>query len=146
MAIKNSTLNLHALVASFCIVATAAFSQGTPPPSLSLSLNNIEQADQNCRLVFVIDNKLGSDIEKFALEVVLFSTDDKVDRFALFDFQSLPLDKMRVRQFELPEAQCDGLSKVLINGTASCEGNALGGSECSDYLTLDSQTRIEVLG
>ncbi|MEM8540162.1 MAG: hypothetical protein AAGF25_04325 [Pseudomonadota bacterium] len=146
MAIKNYTLVLHAFVASLCVVATAAIAQGSPPPSLSLSLNSVEQAEQNCRLVFVIDNKLNSDIEKFALEVVLFTLDEKVERFALFDFNGVPVDKMRVRQFELPEAQCSQLSKVLINGSAACDGGSLAGNECLDYLNLSSKTRLEVSG
>lgn len=146
MAIKDTTLVLHAFVACLCFVATAAIAQDTPPPSLALSLNSVEQADQNCRLVFVIDNKLNSDIEKFALEVVLFASDEKVERFALFDFNSLPSNKIRVRQFELPEADCGQLSKVLINGSAACEGGTLTGTECLENLKLSSQTRIEVIG
>lgn len=146
MTIKNPNYLLQILVAGFLIVPAAAQSENTVPPLLSLELNAVEQTEANCRLVFVAENKMGNDLDSLSLETVLFDAGGKVSRFTLFDFKSLPADKTRVRQFELPDTQCGTVSKILINGVAACKGAAFTGPECSDAMKLKSTTSTEISG
>lgn len=145
MAINYPSYLLKTLIAGLLIVP-AAQAQGPVSPTLSLELNAIEQVNTNCRLVFVAENKLGSALESLSLETVLFDGGGKVSRFTLFDFKSLPADKMRVRQFELPDTQCESVSKILINGVATCKGASFTGSECGDVMELKSTTDTEIAG
>ena len=69
-----------------------------------------------------------------------------VDRLTLFDFQSLPEGRTRVRQFDLDNTRCDSIGRILINGVAACDGEGLAGPECIDRLTLASRTKAEIAG
>ena len=133
-----------------CVLALwagPAFSQDEAlVPSLSLELNALQQHDNACRIVFLAENRLGVDLAALSFETVLIDTDGIVDRLTLFDFQSLPENRMRVRQFDLDATQCDGIGRILINGVAACEGDGLAGSECADRLTVSSRTKAEIAG
>ncbi len=63
---------------------------------------------------------------------------------SLFDFQSLPKGKPRVRQFDLAGTKCEGLRQILINGVARCDG--ADPATCQSALQLGSRTKQEVLG
>ncbi|MCT7375292.1 hypothetical protein [Chelativorans salis] len=96
--------------------------EGGAPPSLSLELNGTEATERGCRLTFVAANRLGEDIERAAYEVALFGTDGLVKRLTVLDFKALPDGQTKVRQFDLPDIDCEGLGRVLVNGATVCEG------------------------
>ncbi|MFZ2100510.1 MAG: hypothetical protein WAU86_08100 [Oricola sp.] len=120
--------------------------QAAPASNLSLELNAMQQIDRTCRIVFLADNRLGTDLSALSYETVLIDTAGKVDRLTLFDFQELPQGRMRVRQFDLDSADCGKIGKILINGAASCKGGGLSGNECIDRLTVTSKTATEIAG
>ena len=101
MAIASPKPAILTLVLGLAVAATSAHAE--EPGKLSVDLNALEQVGQSCRLVFVASNSTGAALDELSLETVLFNTAGTVDRFALFDFQSLPMGKTRVRQFDLPE-------------------------------------------
>ena len=144
MAIASSKPAILTLVLGLAVAATSAHAE--EPGKLSVDLNALEQVGQSCRLVFVASNSTGATLDDLSLETVLFNTAGTVDRFALFDFQSLPEGKTRVRQFDLPDVRCGDIGRVLINGTASCKGQALKGTECMDQLELKSSSGTEIVG
>jgi len=146
MPIASSKPAILTLVAGLAIAATAAQADQQDRPALSLDLNALEQVGPACRLVFVATNKTGVEISEMSLETVLFNRAGTVERFALFDFQALPQGKTRVRQFDLPESRCGDIGRVLINGVASCKGEALKGNECMDHLELKSSSKTEIVG
>lgn len=146
MAIAIPKPAILTLVLGLAVAASPVRSQEQTQPSLSLDLNALEQVGQSCRLVFVASNSTGAAIDELSLETVLFNTTGTVDRFALFDFQSLPMGKTRVRQFDLPDIRCGDIGRVLINGAASCKGQALKGTECMDQLELRSSSGTEIIG
>lgn len=146
MTIVSSRFVVRAIILGLAIVAWPARSETSAQARLSLDLNAIEQIDQACRLVFVATNATGKSITEMTLETVLFDGNGKVTRFTLFDFKALPKDKTRVRQFDLPDTQCTAVSRILINGAASCKGEALTGSECIDQLDVKSSTKTEITG
>ena len=133
-----------------CVLALAAgpaYAQDeAPAPSLSLELNALQQQDDACRIVFLAENRLGTDLSALSFETVLIDTDGIVDRLTLFDFQSLPEGRIRVRQFDLDNTRCEAIGRILINGVAACDGEGLAGSECVDRLTLSTRTKAEIAG
>jgi len=144
MAIAIPKPAILTLVLGLAVAATSVHAE--EPAKLSVDLNALEQVGQSCRLVFVASNSTGAALDELSLETVLFNTAGTVDRFALFDFQSLPMGKTRVRQFDLPDIRCGDIGRVLINGAASCKGQALKGTECMDQLELKSSSGTEIVG
>ena len=144
MAIASPKPAILTLVLGLAVAATSA--RAEEPGKLLMDLNALEQVGQSCRLVFVASNSTGAALDELSLETVLFNTAGTVDRFALFDFQSLPKGKTRVRQFDLPDIRCGDIGRVLINGAASCKGQALKGTECMDQLELKSSSGTEIVG
>lgn len=146
MAIASPKPAILTLVLGLAVVTTTVRAEEQAQPSLSLDLNALEQVGQSCRLVFVAGNSTGVAIDELSLETVLFNAAGTVDRFALFDFRSLPMGKTRVRQFDLPDIRCGDIGRVLINGAASCKGQTLKGTECMDQLELKSSSGTEIVG
>lgn len=114
------------------------------PAPIRIELNQISPLDAGCRLSFMAQNKTGADIAKLVLETVLFDTSGAVMTLSLFDFQTLPDGKPRVRQFDLAGTDCTQLGQVLINGVASCKGSTP--ADCQNALSLSSRTPNELLG
>jgi len=146
MAIASPKQAILTLVLGLAVAVTPVHAEEQARPSLSIDLNALEQVGKSCRLVFVASNRTGVSIDELSLETVLFNTAGTVDRFALFDFQALPEGKTRVRQFDLPDVRCGDIGRLLINGTASCRGQALKGTECMDQLELKSSSGTEIVG
>lgn len=103
------------------LASTAAIAQNERA-ALRLELNNAQPVEAGCRLTFVATNDLGIDLERAAYEVALFDGDGLVERLTVLDFKALPEGQTKVRQFDLPDLDCTGLGRVLINGTTACEG------------------------
>jgi len=111
-----------------------------------IELNAVKSNESSCTLSFFVLNGYEQTIDKAVYETVLFNADGQVDRLTLFDFGTLPPKRPRVRQFTVPGTQCDGLSRVLINGAHSCEAEGLAEQACEKGLVLESRTAIEVIG
>ncbi len=148
MAVSTTAL---ALVLSSGIGATGA-QEVSPDPAeaggdtggISLELNTLQASETGCLLTFVAANGLGTSIEQASYEVVLFNADGLVERMTVLDFQDLPTGRTRVRQFNLPQTQCDGISRVLINDVATCTGEGLSEETCIDRLSVASQSDVEL--
>ena len=122
-------------------VAVPAQAQDTAP-RLVVELNRIDPLQTACRLTFLAENALGTDLEALALETVLIDTEGRVERLTLFEFGALPGGVPRVRQFDIPGLSCDALGRVLINGVAECSA----GTACAEGLELSTRTEVEVIG
>lgn len=109
---------------------------------LTLELNKLEPSDTGCLFTFVTGSEIESDIEKFSYEVALFDGEGLVERMTVLDFQDLPAGSTRVRQFNLPETDCDDISRVLINDAATCEGAGIEPGICMSELALSSQSDV----
>lgn len=133
----------HSYVFSLCLLLASqgALAQDSVG-NLSLELNRVDALESACRLTFLAENGLGTDLETLSLETVLIDTEGRVDRLTLFEFGALPDGTPRVRQFDIPGLACDGLGRVLINGVAACSA----GAACAERLELSTRTDVEVLG
>lgn len=114
-------------------------------PGLSIELSTAEEAPDACRLSFVVSNTLGTSIEQAVFETVLFDAKGQVSQLTLLDFQDLPAGRLRVRQFQFPQL-CSDISRVLINGASTCQGEGIAQGACSDNLRLLSREKMELAG
>ncbi|MDA7966492.1 hypothetical protein [Ruegeria sp.] len=139
-------LALVAVFAGLLPVGTQAQSVQDAPSSLFVELNTVEDIDGGCRFTFVARNGTGQAIDTAMFEAVVFDSSDRVATLSLFNFRELPVDRVRVRQFRIPDLSCSNVGQVLINGVNRC---VVGGAEseiCSDALSLSSRTEMELLG
>jgi hypothetical protein len=94
---------------------------GAQQKLLTIELNRMQQSQNGCRLSFMAVNKLGTGLEKTALEIVIFDADNIVSQMLLLDFGRLPNDKTKIVEFDL-SLQCEQISRVLVNDIAECAG------------------------
>ena len=113
------------------------------PTKISVILDQAQSVDNQCQLLFVIDNSLPHDIERLQAEMVLFNAERRVLRMAVFDFQSVPEQAVRVRRFNLPNLACSSVDSVLFNSLTSC--TPLDNEACNASLELSTKTSIRIL-
>ena len=126
-----------------CLGSSLAMDGGKPV--LVLELNNAQQMKTDCRLSFVVRNNMPSEISELSLEVVLFDDRGLVDRFLKLKAGRLPVGKIRVKQYDLKQKTCTGLSKILINDVSVCKGGNLSPQSCLKALSLGSRTAIQLV-
>jgi len=138
---------MFGLMLAFAFAAPdAAQAEQSADPVLSIELNTLNQQETACRMIFLVQNKMGNDLDKTVFETVLFNTDGSVNRLTLFDFQKLPKGRPRVRQFEIPGTKCEAIGRVLINDVHACQGDGISGEDCIKALKLSTKTSVELIG
>lgn len=115
-------------------------------PVLGLELNGAETIEGGCRLTFLAENGLGSDLAALVMETVLFTTEGRVERLTLFDFGALPQGRPRVRQFDVEGLACTDLGQILVNGATECAGEGIAPVACIEALRARTRTDIELAG
>lgn len=110
--------------------------------AIKLELNAARANGDACRMSFLFRNDMPQEIEDLALEVVFFNTDGLVEQFFMLKSGRLPEGKSRVRQFDMPKMACDGISRILVNDVAACDGGALTPRACLDALDVTSRSDI----
>ena len=113
---------------------------------LSLTLDGLSSVDGACRVTFVARNGLTADVASLVVEAVAFGSEGAVARIALFDFGALPVDRSRVRQFDLPGTACEAVGIMLVNGVQSCQGEGLDADRCASAISVSSRADVELLG
>jgi hypothetical protein len=112
------------------VAPVAAQVTAIEPGQFGLELNALQQSETGCRITFLAENRLGSEIGKSSFELALFGADGGIDRLVALDFGVLPEGKSRVVQFELKQLACDDIGRVLVNDITACEGGDLTPSAC----------------
>jgi hypothetical protein len=105
-----------------------------------VQLNSIENADNRCRLNFVIENKSNAAIDSLKLDLVAFGTDGGILRRLITEMGPVRAAKTMVRAFAV-DADCRQLGSILVNDVTACTPGEPGA--CLDGLSLSS--RIEAL-
>jgi hypothetical protein len=126
----------------FPLLGAAAPAQDADAPALAIRLDSLAQVEGTCRVTFVAENGLGSDIAQLVVEAVAFDVEGGVARLSLLDFGELQDGRPRMRQFDMPDMVCDGIGALLFNGVQTCEG----ADDCAARLTVSSRAEIELLG
>ncbi len=124
----------------------AAAVAGLASPVLAQSAGNIEielntaaDVDGGCRLTYVIYNSSATGLEKVSYEVAVYDTEGIVKKLLVLEFGFLPAGKTRVVQFDLPEQQCSGVSRILVNGPVECAAASGEQTICRDKQILSSR-------
>ena len=153
VAAMPSRPSILALIAALAFgIASPALAQSNDEtaadaaPSLLIELNTFSQVESACRLIFMATNTLGQDLSSVSFETVLIDQEGTVDRLTVFDFQDLPDDRPRVRQFDLANTDCEAIGTILINGFASCEGDGVTEAACIEGLIVSSKSDVEISG
>ncbi len=134
---------LRTMAALSMIAVGISFSNAQDDPRLLLELNAVQPSDKGgCRLTFLVNNGLGGDLEKAAFEMALFNEAGVVERLAVLDFSDLPIAKTKVRRFDLANADCAKISRVLINSATACKGAGIEPTACIRQLKTETRTGI----
>lgn len=122
--------------------AAAAPAESAAEGAIRIELNRLDpQSGGACRLSLVAENTSAEDVERLVLEAVGFDRGGRVAAITLLDLQALPAGRMRVRSFDLPALDCEGLGRLLINdSTCAPDGAAI----CARPLALGSLVDVEV--
>jgi hypothetical protein len=126
---------LRALVVLQMLVSTCAFAA---EEKVRIELNSIENADDRCRLNFVIENKSHVAIESMKLDLVAFGGDGGILRRLITEMGPVRAAKTVVRTFPV-DAECRQLGAVLVNDVTACTPGEPGA--CLDGLVLSSRVK-----
>lgn len=88
--------------------------------SVELELNTAADLEGNCRLTFVVTNASSADLEQTSYEMAIMAADGAVSRLLVLGFGAMPAGKTRVVQFDVPQTQCGGISRIIANGAVEC--------------------------
>lgn len=138
---SNQKTCISAALALALTATTSAIAQENDT-GLRVELNAIDTLGENCRLTFVLQNKMSDDIDQLVAETVLFSDDGGVVLLTLFDFAAVPAGRSRVRQFQVPNTSCDRLGQVLMNGIDTCTISGAASQACARNLEATSRVHI----
>ena len=121
----------------------AQTAQDAQDKRLTIELNDAMDVSGACRLVFVAKNGTGVVLEKATFELVTFDTTGKVGKTLTFQFGPLPVEKTRVKLFDLPGQACNGISRLLVNDVSECAVDGKASELCIDALTTSTRMGIE---
>ena len=130
----------HFLVPAILFTLLAAPVAAVEPGQLGLELNALRQSETGCRITFLAENQLGSEIGRSSFELAQFGAEGGIDRLVALDFGVLPDGKSRVVQFELKQLACDNIGRVLVNDITACEGGELTPAICLAALVPSTRT------
>ena len=106
--------------------------------TVRIELNTLENADNRCRMTFVIENKTARTVDSLKLDLALFNTEGAVYRRMVTDMGPVRAAKTVVKTFAA-DGDCAQLGSLLVNEVAACtpgEPNA-----CLDQLALSSRVK-----
>lgn len=126
---------LRALVVLQVLVPVCAFAADN---KVLIDLNSIENADNRCRLNFVIENKSHVAIESMKLDLVAFGGDGGILRRLITEMGPVRAAKTVVRTFPV-DAECRQLGAILVNDVTACTPGEPGA--CLDGLALSSRVK-----
>lgn len=124
-------------------LAAACGSAAAEPGPFSIELNDAQDVNGNCRLVYVALNSTGKRVEKASYDVFTFDETGKVAQSLVFQFGSFPADKTKVVQFDLAGRECAKISRLLINDMTECSVDGQNSTLCMDALKTASRTSIK---
>jgi hypothetical protein len=105
---------------------------------MQVELNALENAENRCRMTFVIESKGKAAVDSLKLDLALFNTEGAVYRRMVVDMAPLRANKTIVKAF-VTEGECAQLGKVLVNEVTACTpGDA---AACQDQLALSSRVK-----
>ena len=115
-----------------------ALAPASAQDTVRVELNTLENADNRCRMTFVIENKTARAVDSLKLDLALFNTEGAVYRRMVTDMGPVRAAKTVVKTFAA-DGDCAQLGALLVNEVAACtpgEPNA-----CLDQLALSTRVK-----
>jgi hypothetical protein len=106
--------------------------------NLLVELNAAENADNRCRLTFVVENKREMPFESIKLDLALFDKEGIIHRRMATELGPVRGTKTNVRTF-LVDGKCEQIGSVLVNDITACVPGDPGA--CLDALGLTSKVK-----
>ena len=123
-------------LALLALLSMATPTLAAPDAPIRIELNAAENAQNRCRLSFVIENKADSPIETLKLDLAVFGQDGAIQRRLVVEMGPVRAAKTIVRIFDV-ESVCDQIGSILLNDVTACAPGEPG--TCLDRLTLSSR-------
>ncbi|MEM7196600.1 MAG: Tat pathway signal sequence domain protein [Pseudomonadota bacterium] len=111
---------------------------------IALEVNKVEQRESGCLFYLVVANNQPTDFQVLKLDLVLFDLDDIIIRRIVANLAPLPENKTSVKLFEIPNAQCSQVGKILINEALECSSTNGEEANCLSAISPSSKTGIEL--
>ena len=127
---------------AWSLSAAPAVADDAQEALLGIELNKLEDSDQGCRSVFVVDNRTGHDLNRFRIDLILFDTAGVYSKQLLLDMAPLHEDKTTVTSFLLHDEACGKLGSVLVNDVPWCENGAGAAVDCVRMLEVSSLAKV----
>ncbi|CAM3062038.1 hypothetical protein SAMN04488021_11330 [Paracoccus aminovorans] len=89
---------------------------------VTLELKAAADAGGACQLTLVVTNTLETGLKRAAWQVAVFDKAGTVQGLPILDFGTLLPGKTRVVQFALPDRDCGGIGRIVVNDVAECTG------------------------
>lgn|SRR5262245_25795470 len=118
------------------ILALAIPTHALADEDLRLELNTAEAAQNRCRMSFLIENKGDRAVESFKLDLVIFGTENTMQRRMVIEIGPVRRAKTMMRAYEV-ERECTQIGAILVNDVTSCSPGDPG--SCLDQLSLASR-------
>ena len=109
---------------------------------LTIELNKLEDTDEGCRSLLVVDNETGHELHRFRVDLILFDREGVYAKQLLLDMAPLYEDKKVLASFLLAEHPCASIGSVLINDVPWCENGAGAAVDCVKLLEVGSRTEV----
>jgi hypothetical protein len=106
--------------------------------NLLIELNAAENADNRCRLTFLVENKQVTGIESIKLDLAVFNREGIIHRRMATELGPVRAAKTNVRTF-LHDGNCDQIGSILVNDITACVPGDPGA--CLDALALSSRVK-----
>jgi len=119
------------------LLAVIAPSIAAAADVVRIELNTTESVQNRCRSTFVIENKSERQIESLKLDLVVFGTDNTMQRRMVVELGPVRRSKTIVRTYEI-ERDCAQIGAILVNDVAACAPGDPG--TCLDELALSSRS------
>jgi hypothetical protein len=103
---------------------------------LRLELNTAETAQNRCRMSFLIENKAERAVDSLKLDLVIFGTENTMQRRMVIEVGPVRKAKTMLRTYEI-ERECAQIGAILVNDIASCAPGDP--ASCMDQLALSSR-------
>lgn len=119
----------------------APVGEGAPaPPGIAIELNKLETTPGACRGYFVVRNHTAEPLKEMRIEVFLFDPKGVILRRVALTFLDIRAERMKVVLFDLAEAPCTEVGRLLVNDVLGC--TSLSGAPvegCADLVSVSTR-------
>ena len=136
--LRASTLGLGAALGVMIAPAPLPAADGR----LAIELNKLEDTDEGCRSLFVVDNRTGHELRRFRVDLALFDPKGVYARQLLIDMAPLYDDKKVVTSFLLADEPCASIGSILVNDLPWCEDGVGAKVDCVALLQVASRAQV----